>query len=321
MDPKIPITAGVAVVLFLLVSGVLNLARSLANKDAARVKGRLQALAMTDATARTINLVRREELSDVPWLNRMLGRWAWVGDLGRLIRQGEAKGTPGMYIILSLLLACIGFLVGKFSVGGLSYLTVPLFADLPFRYLRRKRNKRMEVFQKQLPDALDLIARALKAGHTFGGGMRLAADEFPPPMGKELAKTLDEVNFGMDVGRAMENLIRRVECTDLKFFVVAVNIQRETGGNLAEIVSNIAGLVRERYVLFGKVRVLSAEGRLTAWILLALPIIIACVLYIINADYMGKLLFSEFGHKLLIGAACSMTVGTLIILRMIKIKV
>jgi len=188
-------------------------------------------------------------------------------------------------------------------------------------WLRRKWRKRMFKFQRGLPDALDLIARALQAGHAFSQGMRMVADEFGDPIGPEFEKTLDEINFGVAVDQALRNLTQRVSCPDLKFFVVSVNIQRETGGNLAEIVTNISGLVRERFKLKGRVKVLSAEGRLSAYVLIALPFAIAFVINLINPDYMGLLFETEQGKTLVMGALGTMFAGALVIRKLIRIKV
>lgn len=165
------------------------------------------------------------------------------------------------------------------------------------------------------------MARALKAGHTFGGGMRMVADEFDGPIGPEFGKTLDEINYGLDVNRALLNLEDRVDCMDLKFFVVSVNIQRETGGNLAEIIDKISSLVRARFALFGKVKVLSAEGRLSALILVLLPFFIAGILYVVNPGYISLLWTRELGQSMAWGAVISMTVGVITIRRLVKIRV
>jgi len=192
---------------------------------------------------------------------------------------------------------------------------------MPILYLQKLRTSRMDRFQTQLPEALDLMSRALKAGHTFGGAMRMVADEFEDPIGSEFRTTIDEINFGMDVDRAMANLQNRVDVTDLKFFIVSINIQRETGGNLAEIISNIASLVRERFVLFGKIKVLSAEGRISAILLASLPFFISGALYMLNPEYMSRLWTTELGRTMTWGAIIAMSVGIVVMRKMVKIKV
>jgi tight adherence protein B len=179
----------------------------------------------------------------------------------------------------------------------------------------------MNKFQRQLPDALELIGRSLKAGHAFTQGMRMVGDEFADPMGPEFEKTLDEINFGVPVHEALYNLISRVDCPDLKFFVVSVNVQRETGGNLAEIVNNISRLVRERFKFHGRVKVLAAEGKLTAYILLGLPIAVGLLINAFNPDYMTTLLETPEGKNMMYGGGFSMFLGALCIKKMISIKV
>jgi len=179
----------------------------------------------------------------------------------------------------------------------------------------------MKKFQAQLPESLDLMARSLKAGHAFSTGMKLAADEFDDPLGTEFSITLDEINFGLGVSDALKNLVHRVECQDLNFFVVAVILQRETGGNLAEIMENIAYLIRERYKLYGKVRTLAAEGKLSMYVLLALPFFIIGALFIMNPAYI-KILFIEPAGRIMCAVALfMMIIGAIVMNRMVDIKV
>lgn len=179
----------------------------------------------------------------------------------------------------------------------------------------------MHKFQIQLPEALDLIARSLKAGHAFSSGLKIAADEFDDPLGVEFTKTLSETNFGISVTEALKNLSVRVDCADLKYFVVSVIIQQETGGNLAEILENASYLIRERFKLQGTIRALSAEGRLSAVILIVLPVALAFVLYLLNPSYIGLLITEPLGKKMVAFALLLMMLGTLAIGKMIKIKV
>ena len=196
---------------------------------------------MAGADVDSIDLVLRESsMSDVPWFNRFLEKMKWAANIDTLIKQADAKGSAGIYLLACALLAIIGFYAGTFS-GRLwvSAAMAGLLGYAPIWRLSGQKRKRMDRFQQQLPEALDLLARALKAGHTFGGGLRMVADEFDDPIGSEFGQTLDEINYGMNVDRALKNLLARVDCIDLKFFIVSINIQRETGGNLAEIIAKI----------------------------------------------------------------------------------
>lgn len=318
------IISGVAVlIIFLLVMGVSSLMQSGADKADQKIKSRLKALALTDANAENIDLVLRDAaMSEVPWFNRLLEKMRWASSLENLIYQADAKGTAGIYLLVCALLAVIGVYAGSFSGRWLvSIVAGSLLGYFPIMRLKGMKRKRMNRFQKQLPEALDLMARALKAGHTFGGGMRMVADEFDAPIGPEFGQTLDEINYGMDVDRALLSLQSRVDCTDLKFFIVSVNIQRETGGNLAEIIAKIAELVRERFALFGKIKVLSAEGRVSAYILTSLPFLLTGILFLINPDYVSLLWKRELGQNMVWTASISVVMGILVIRKIIKIKV
>ncbi len=194
-------------------------------------------------------------------------------------------------------------------------------ATTPFFYLVHKRKKRMEKFERQLPEALELMARALKAGHAFTGGLRLVAEEFSDPVGTEFGKTVDEINFGMAVPDALMNLTQRVECEDLKFFVVAVIVQRETGGNLADIFDGLGRLIRERFKFQGRVRVLSAEGKMSAAVLISMPFFLVGMLSLFNPEYVNVLFFDPIGPVLIVIALFLMSLGALVIKRIIDIKV
>lgn len=323
MNLTLIIAVASVVIVFLLVMGIGSLMQSGSDKAQRKVKNRLKAMAMAGVDSGAVDLVLRESaLSNVPFFNRLLESMRWTSKLSLLLYQAEAKGSPGVYLLLCALLAVIGFYAGTFSERlWVSLSAGGLLGYLPIWRLQSKKRQRMGKFQQQLPEALDLMARALKAGHTFGGGMRMVADEFEAPIGPEFGKTLDEINYGMNVDRALSNLQTRVDCEDLKFFVVSVNIQRETGGNLAEIIAKIATLVRERFALYGKIRVLSAEGRVSAYILVALPFIITGILYLINPDYVSLLFERELGKSMLWSAAGSMVLGGLVIRKIITIKV
>jgi tight adherence protein B len=243
--------------------------------------------------------------------------------LDRLLKQSNTQYNFGVFVLFTAALAITGYfgsiiITSNYivsSVVGISFAVIPLL------YLKRKKKKRMDKFQSQLPDGLELIARALRAGHAFTSGMKLAADEFDDPLGPEFEETLEEINFGVSVPDALKNLASRIDCPDLRYFVVSVILQRETGGNLSEIIESIAHIIRERYKLRGKIRVLSAEGRLSAVVLIAIPMCLVLVLRFINPEYIAPL-YSEPEGRLIAGAALfMMVVGIFIIKRMIAIKV
>jgi len=175
--------------------------------------------------------------------------------------------------------------------------------------------------EQQLPDALDLISRALKAGHALPSGLQMTGEEMADPIGGEFRIVHDEINYGVAVPTALMNLATRVPSTDMRYFVIAVLIQRETGGNLTELLRNISTLIRERLKLLGKVRVLSAEGRMSAWILGALPFVVGGVINVINPKFMSVLWTDPMGLKMIYGALVMMTLGALWMRKIIRIRV
>ena len=241
----------------------------------------------------------------------------------RLLEQSGLKRPLGVFILSSALLIVLGIVGGSLITSNLLILLpgAAFLGTLPFLYIYQKKQKRMEKFQTQLPEALDLLARSLKAGHAFTGGLRMVADEFDDPIGVEFNKTLNEINFGVGVPEAMKNLTNRVDCLDLNFFVTSIIIQRETGGNLAEILENIAYLIRERFKLFGKIKILAAEGKFSAIVLVALPFFIAFAIYLLNPEYIKTLITDPFGHYLIGIGLVMMVIGIFVMRKMIMIKV
>lgn len=311
------------IALFALMMGVMDMLFAKDRASRAVVGKRLESLRRAASAAHNVDIERRRTLSEVPWLNRALSAQSWTTRLSTMLDQGQVNLNVGTLVLVTLLLGSSALYVARLTTDNYFLRLVPPIACAyaPLMWVRRRKNKRMGKFQRQLPDALDLIARALKAGHAFPQGMRMVADEFADPIGPEFEKTLDEINFGISPDMALLNLTRRVDCPDLKFFVVSVNIQRETGGNLSEIVGNIASLVRERFKLEGKVRVLAAEGKLTAYILLALPFAVGAVISIINPEYMGALQETPEGRVLSTLALTWMGIGAAALHKLIQIKV
>jgi tight adherence protein B len=188
-------------------------------------------------------------------------------------------------------------------------------------YLVRKRNQRVVKIQEQLPDTLDLIARAMQAGHAFSSALLIVGTEGPSPIRDEFQKTFDEINFGIPTPLALHHLEQRVASSDVRFFVVAVLIQLETGGNLTEILKSLSGLIRERQRIAGTVRILSAEGRLSAWILGLLPFGIAAMLSVINPEFISKLWTDPLGIRMLEVSLSLMAVGVWWMWHMVRVKV
>jgi tight adherence protein B len=235
------IGVGAFICVALLIEGGQFLFWTLRSSENKEIKGRLNALTSLDYN---VDIVRKQVFSEVPWLNRKLLKLKWTGSANLLLEQAGTRHTLGFFILVSGLLAFMGF-------TGSSWLRLNYFISvlagaclgcLPLWHILKKRRKRVETFQGQLSEALDLVARALRAGHALSGALKMVADEMDDPVGDEFDKTLNEINFGVGAPEALKNLANRVDCLDLKFFVIAVVIQRETGGNLAEILENIAAL-------------------------------------------------------------------------------
>ncbi len=289
-----------------------------------KVQSRLKDLSASNdgIEAENVNIVKSKILSEIPWLNDVLLKAAFLPRVERFLSEVGTTRPLGFFVILSVLLFFAGLLLG--SVMQISFFTraIPslFLATTPFFYLIRKRKKRMEKFERQLPDALELVARSLKAGHAFAGGLQLVAEEFGDPMGVEFGKTLDEINFGVAVPDALMNLTQRVDCEDLRFFVVAVIVQRETGGNLAEILESLGRLIRDRFKFQGHVRVLTAEGRMSAMLLIAMPFFVVGVLYLFNRPYISVLFSDPLGTIVILIALTLMGLGAIVIKKVVSLR-
>jgi tight adherence protein B len=196
-----------------------------------------------------------------------------------------------------------------------------LFALLPLGLVHRSRSKRIAVLERQLPEAADLISRALRAGHSFPSSLGMVGKELANPLGGEFQTTFDEISYGVSMNDALKNMVARVPVMDLRYFVIAVLIQREAGGNLSEILDNISQIIRERLKLLSKVKVLSAEGRLSAWILGVLPFALAGVIMLINPDFFMGLINDPAGLKMIGVSLVSMLLGIVWMRKVIRIHV
>jgi tight adherence protein B len=192
---------------------------------------------------------------------------------------------------------------------------------IPFMFLRVKRTRRLNAFEEAFPEALDLVSRALKAGHAFATGLKMVADEMPEPIGPEFRKTFDEQNFGLPMKDSLANLTVRIPLLDVRFFSTAVLIQRETGGNLSEILENLSHVVRERFKILRQVRVYTAHGRMTGYVLVALPAFLAVALAFINPEHMELLFRERMGHMMLLATVVMQTIGYFWIRQVVKIEV
>jgi tight adherence protein B len=289
-----------------------------------KLEGRLQELTQPLEDKETPKVLLKETPEGpLPAIDRMFGATTRGSNFGRWLEQSGMKVS-----ISGTLLIAVGLGIGMALLAGLITRApwgLPVgFAvgcGLPFLVLNIKRGRRMRAFEEQFPEALDLIARALKAGHAFATGLKMAADELPEPVGPEFRKTFDEQNFGLPLKDALDNLTLRIPLLDVRFFATAVLIQRETGGNLSEILENLAHVVRERFKILRQVRVYTAHGRFTGYVLLALPAVLGIALSFINPDHMNMLFRERMGQMMLLGALVMQTIGYLWIKQVIKIEV
>jgi tight adherence protein B len=268
-------------------------------------------------------VVRREADGPLPAVERAVLKTRAGSQLALLIEQSGVQTTPGAILVWSFGLASIAALLTALFVP---YLIVVPFAALmggflPFAWLRWKRSSRLKKFEEQFPDALDVLSRAVRAGHAFQAALGMAADELPWPVGPELKKAFDQQNFGLPLRDALGQLADRVPILDVRFFVTAVLIQRDTGGNLAEILDNLAAVVRERFKIQRQVRVHTAHGRFTGYVLLGLPPFLAIALTMIDPDHMTPLFHERLGQMMLATVLVMQAVGYVWIRRVMKIEV
>ncbi len=297
--------------------------KTIRDPDRKKIRKRLKTFSYKESKNELPDILQKKVLSDVPLLNKILLHVPGRQYFNRLLQQANVHYPLGAFILLTIFLAitsyCFSYLITRNNI--LAVIMTLLLAGTPFFYLCLKKKKRMAKFQSQLPEALELIARSLKAGHAFPSSMKMAADEFDDPLGTEFEETINEINFGVNVPDALKNLANRIDCPDLKFFVIAVILQRETGGNLAEIIESLAYLIRERFKLYGKIRTLAAEGKISAIILSVMPFLILIYLRFANPSYIN-ILFSDPAGRIMAGiAAFIMLIGILVMKKMINIKV
>jgi len=259
----------------------------------------------------------------LPQLDDLVNRTAAGSRLSRLIEQSGIRTTPSAMLVMSLfsgmLAAASAALFVRHPLAPI--VAAPIGLVLPFAWLVHRRSSRFRKFEEQFPEALDLLSRAIRAGHAFQTALGMVADELTEPVGPEFKKTFERQNFGLPLRDAMDELADRVTILDVRFFVTAVAIQRETGGNLAEILDNLAHVVRERFKIRRQVRVHTAHGRFTGYVLLALPAGLGVILSFLSPEHMRLLFQERMGQIMLVAAMVMQTVGFIWIRQVIKIEV
>jgi tight adherence protein B len=292
--------------------------------EKAEVKRRISLLELRNLRDADVpEFLKDEVLSEVPLLNRLLSRVNIAARIDRRLRQADMKMPVGTFLLLSLVLFSLGILAGSILhwptilsvVVGIALLTVPnLIVDI-------KRRRRLKRFLNHFPEALEMFARSLRAGHSFTGAIQLVAQEMPDPIGPEFSKVFEEQNLGIPLRQALIGMTDRVDILDVKFFVTAILIQRETGGNLAEIIDKIAYVIRERFRVQGQLKIFTAQARLSGLILAFLPIGLAVFIGIMNPEYLKPLWFERTGRIMIAVAVILQIFGMLAIRKIIRIKI
>ncbi|HUF46533.1 MAG TPA: type II secretion system F family protein [Vicinamibacterales bacterium] len=277
------------------------------------------------AASRVLKGVLRQEekMSSVEPFDAALRRAAKVtGPVQRMIDQAGVRLNVGTFLLLVIVAPMAGFAAGTYFSGyALAGLVGALvMAPLPFVYLRVMRTRRMRKFEEQFPEAIDLVARALRAGHALPTGLGMVADELPAPVGLEFRKLYDEQNFGLTLSDALRNFAARIPVLDARFFVTAVLTQREAGGNLAEVLDNLSTVIRERFKVKRQVRVISAHGRITGWVLVGLPPSVAVITMFLSPLHVQTLLGDPLGIRMIITAGVMQVLGAIIISKIVNIE-
>lgn len=313
------ILAFLAVVLFL--EGAYLAWNAYKGPEAKRIERRLDA--MTLGKEHESTLVKQRMLAKTPGIASMLQQVPRIQQLDKALLQSGLQYSVGRFLGICLMFAAGGFAIALYFGANVmvSVIVAAVTACLPIIQMFSAKQKRIKTIEQQLPSALDLMGRAMVAGHAFPSALQMVGTEMPEPIASEFRIVFDEINYGIPTSEALMNLIQRVPSTDVSYFVIAVLIQRETGGNLAELLGNISELIRARLKLLGTVRVLSAEGRLSAWILTLLPFALGGVLQLVNPKFLSILWTDPNGLRMVIMAIILMIFGIFVMWRIIKIRV
>ena len=321
MDPLIiSIAAFVGVVA--LVAAIAFLMRDFGGSS---VEDRLEVMtgkkSRDESQAITKDIMIKEGASG---LAKLLGRFTdRLQRLSMLFEQADSPIKQEMFFVLTAASAVAGVVLAAIGRA-----PVPLYpvagvcgGSLPLMWLLMRRKSRFKKFAKQLPDALELIARALRSGHSLASGLHVVVEEMPDPMAKEFAMAYEEQNLGIPIEQALKSMLRRMPNMDLKFFVTAVAIQRQAGGDLAEILDKIGYIIRERFKIMGQVAALTGEGRISGVVLMGLPIALFFAVYYLNPDYVMLLFTEELGRKMIATAAFLQVLGAIAIKKIVNIKI
>jgi tight adherence protein B len=312
----------ILVAVFLSVSGLLIGLYTLLNRRELAMRSAARSRLGAEATTESARLIMREEetASELPFLNRLLAGRGITDELAARLRRAGVSINPATFILILAVLAALGVLIGGRigNLGRLAGLVVGIM--LPLAWLGRKTRKRMEAFEHQLPDAIDMLVSALKSGYSFHAATNFLGQELGEPLGPEFARMYDEQRLGIEARQALLNLQDRVGTIDIRMFVTALLIQRETGGNLSEVLTNTGTVMRERVQVRGALETLTAEAKLSARLLALLPVAVFFGLSLISPEFTGAFTASRTGQLMLLGAAISVATGYSIMMKIANIE-
>lgn len=308
-----------------LVLGAYLVATHGTDKKRARLQRRLNEALLHSAHTDDVEVVlaRNELMSEIPWINRTLVDLQAALQLKRMLDQADLHITPSRLLMFSVMAGLLGGLAASVLTVFIPLMILAglVCAALPLVHVWWRRKKRFDAFLEQLPDSLDLISRALSAGHAFSESLHMVSMEMPDPIATEFRKAYEEQNLGLSLKLALENLTQRMPLLDLKMCVTAILIQRETGGNLAEILEKVAYTIRERFRILGDLKTLTMSSRMSAWLLCGLPIFVAVAVTVMNPEYMSVLWKDPRGHYLIATALIMQITGMLIVKKILNIKI
>jgi tight adherence protein B len=317
----------IALLVFVVVTVAVFAAMSLFDERKAQARVLRDRLAATQKPAEQatpdVAILRDEVLSQIPAFDTFLRRSERVSVLQKMLEQGNVDVRAGNFLVLCVVSAAVLALIAYIAGGKLlfGWVGAVLGFFVPYAYAAHMRTKRFQKFEEKFPEAIDTLARAVRAGHAFTTALEMIANEVSEPVAGEFRQLYEEQKFGLPVRDALLNLTERVPLVDVKFFVTAVMLQRETGGNLAEILDNLSYVIRERFKILRQVRVHTAQGRLTMVLLMALPPTVVVVMLLLNPGFIRPLFTDPIGHALIVGGITLQTLGYFFIRRIIRIQV
>lgn len=318
----------IAILAFAVVAAIVFAVASLIDERNSRARLLRERLSGADKVDQgqpnaDLALLRDEMLSQIPALDSLLRRSEQIANFQTMLSQADLNLRAGTVLMLSVVSAVlVAFLTYAFA-GSFQFVWVGLIfgAIIPYAYTSYRRAKRFQKFEELFPEAIDTLARAVRAGHAFTTALEMISTETSEPISSEFRKLYEEQKFGLPVRDALMNLTERVPLVDVKFFVTAVMLQRETGGNLAEILDNLSYVIRERFKIMRQVKVYTAQGRLTMMLLMGMPPLIVVAMLAMNPAFIQPLFTDPIGHTLLAAGICLQTIGYFVIRKIIRIQV